>query len=74
MYTFIPEDLTWAIMREREAEARRAATHAMPRPRRRPSSVKGALARGLVTLGVWLDDSANDFAASTRKGHCSRIA
>jgi hypothetical protein len=71
MSTFIPEDLTWAIMQEREAVARAAVATGVPRPRRRPLSVKGALARRIVSLGVWLDGGANDITAPARKRHCS---
>jgi len=74
MHMFLPEDLTWALMQEREAEARRAAAHTVRRPAKPASSVRSALARRLVGLAVLLDGSVRDIVVATPKRPCSRAA
>ncbi len=69
MYSFIPEELAWATVQEREAEARRMAAQASRRSPRR--SLRALVARRLVQTGLRLDGSARDVALKPAvKGGC----
>ena len=71
MYSFIPEELTWARVAEHELEARRTASRASRRSRGR--SLRGVLARKLVQTGLRLDERAGDVALkpAAKGGRCS---
>jgi hypothetical protein len=66
----ITEELAWAMVREREEEARRMRPHVEHRPVNR-SSLRSRLARKLVHAGLHLDGTAGESVLKTvASGRC----
>ncbi len=66
MYAHVPEELTWATVREREEEVRRARPRIEECPRSR-LTLRSRLARHLVHAGLHLDHTAGELAADHRE-------
>lgn len=71
MISFVPEELAWVFVREREEAARRAPHSVTARRARSRLPLRSLLARRLVEAGIRLDSTAREVAVkAAANGPC----
>lgn len=68
MQGYVPEELAWALARERAEEARRTRPHIEWPPS--PEPLRSWLARLLVRVGICLDPTARETALRAADNGC----